>query len=115
MKNSTKTNAYCAAVLYALIIGLSFLFTKMALTVADPLNILAHRFTISFFTVLIPVLFGWIKLNISVRDVLSILPLSMFYPALFFAFQAFGLVYVSSSEAGIIQATIPVFTMILEL
>ncbi|WP_124065027.1 DMT family transporter [Clostridium sp. E02] len=113
MKNKTTTNAYFAAVLYAFIIGLSFLFTKMALTVDDPLNILAHRFTISFFTLLIPVLFGWINLKITARDVLSILPLSLFYPALFFAFQAFGLVYVSSSEAGIIQATIPIFTMIL--
>ncbi|MFA9378729.1 MAG: hypothetical protein ACERKZ_18595 [Lachnotalea sp.] len=44
-------------------IGLSFLFTKIALTVDDPLNILAHRFTISFFALLIPVLFGWIKLK----------------------------------------------------
>jgi drug/metabolite transporter (DMT)-like permease len=83
--------------------------------VADPLNILAHRFTISFLTVLIPVLFGWIKLKITARDVLSILPLALFYPVLFFAFQVFGLVYVSSSEAGIIQAIIPVFTMILAI
>lgn len=113
MKNNNKTNAYFAAVLYAFIIGFSFLFTKMALTVDDPLNILAHRFTISFFTLLIPVLFGWIKLKITARDVLSIIPLSLFYPTLFFAFQVFGLVYVSSSEAGIIQATVPVFTMIL--
>ncbi|WP_097015845.1 DMT family transporter [Anaerocolumna aminovalerica] len=113
MKNSNSTKAYLAAILYALIIGLSFLFTKIALTVTNPMNILAHRFTISFIAASIPVLLGWIKLNIRGKDILSILPLALFYPALFFAFQAFGLVYISSSEAGIIQATVPVFTMIL--
>lgn len=113
MKNSNNTKAYLAAILYALIIGLSFLFTKIALTVTNPMNILAHRFTISFIAASIPVLFGWIKLNIKGKDMLSILPLALFYPTLFFAFQAFGLVYISSSEAGIVQATVPVFTMIL--
>jgi len=38
--------------------------------------------------------------------------LAILYPTLFFAFQVFGLVNVSSSEAGIIQATIPIFTLI---
>lgn len=112
MKNN-NTKAYFAAILNALIIGLSFLFTKLALTVTNPLNILAHRFTMSFIAVSVPVLIGWIKLNISRKDILSILPLALFYPALFFSFQAFGLVYISSSEAGIIQAVVPVFTMIL--
>lgn len=115
MENNKQTKAYFAAVLFAFIIGLSFLFTKMALTVADPMNILAHRFTVSFFTILIPVLFGKIKISITIKDVLSILPLSLFYPTLFFTFQVFGLTYVSSSEAGIIQATAPVFTMILAI
>lgn len=113
MKNVNKKNAYFAASLYALIIGFSFLFVKLALTVTDPLNILAHRFTISFLVASIPIVFGWIKLDITFKDILPILPISLFYPTLFFAFQAFGLVYISSSEAGIIQATIPIFTMIL--
>lgn len=113
MKNVNKKNAYFAASLYALIIGFSFLFVKLALTVTDPLNILAHRFTISFLAASIPIVFGWIKLDITFKDMLPILPISLFYPTLFFAFQAFGLVYISSSEAGIIQAIIPIFTMIL--
>ncbi|MCS4517198.1 hypothetical protein JTS93_18350 [Clostridium botulinum] len=33
---------------------------------------------------------------------------------MFFGFQIFGLVYIASSEAGIIQATIPIFTMIFQ-
>jgi drug/metabolite transporter (DMT)-like permease len=39
--------------------------------------------------------------------------LAIFYPILFFGFQVFGLVYTSSSEAGVIQATVPIFTLVL--
>jgi drug/metabolite transporter (DMT)-like permease len=113
MDNKSKTRAYFPAIIYSLIIGLSFLFVKIALSVTDPLNILAHRFSIAFLTLLLTALLGWGKLNISTKNILHILPISLFYPVFFFAFQIFGLVYISSSEAGIIQATIPIFTMIL--
>jgi drug/metabolite transporter (DMT)-like permease len=105
--------AYISAIVNALIVGLSFIFMKNALIYTDPLNILAHRFTISFITISIPILLRWVKVNISLKDMKKILPLSIFYPALFFAFQSFGLSYISSSEAGIIHATIPIITLIL--
>lgn len=105
--------AYLAAVLYAFIIGFSFFFVKLALTAAGPLDILAHRFTIAFCAALVPLLCGWVKIAIRPKDVLFMLPLALFYPVMFFAFQAFGLVYTSSSEAGIIQASIPILTMML--
>ncbi|PFM61521.1 EamA family transporter [Bacillus cereus] len=111
MKNTTK--AYISALLYSFIIGFSFMFVKLALTITNPLDTLAHRFTVAFIAASIPVIFGFVKLNISFKNILALLPLAIFYPALFFAFQAFGLVYTSSSEAGIIQAAIPIFTMIL--
>lgn len=105
--------AYIAALLYAFIIGFSFMFVKIALTVASPMDTLAHRFTIAFFIATIPILFKQIQIKITMKDILAILPLALLYPTLFFMFQAFGLVYTSSSEAGIIQATIPIFTLIL--
>ena len=108
-----KKDAYLAAFINALIIGFSFLFVKLALTVTDPLNILAHRFTVAFVAASIPVIFGWTRLHITFKDILPILPLSLFYPVMFFTFQTFGLQYISSSEAGIITAVIPIFTMIL--
>lgn len=106
-------SAYVAALLYAFIIGFSFLFVKLALAAAGPLDLLAHRFTAAFCAALIPLLCGWVKIGIRAKDVLLILPLALFYPVMFFGFQAFGLVYTSSSEAGIIQASIPILTMLL--
>lgn len=113
--NTTHTPGYTyiAAVLYAAIIGLSFLFVKMTVTVAHPIDVLAHRFALSLIVVSIPVIFGWIKIRLSLRDLWRIIPLGLLSPVLFFAFQAFGLVSSNSSEAGIIQAMAPVFTLVL--
>jgi len=104
--------AYLAALLYTCIIGFSFLFVKLSLTVASPLDTLAHRFTISLLVAILLILLKKIRLNITFKDIVVILPIAVLYPALFFSFQVFGLVYTSSSEAGIIQATIPIFTLV---
>ncbi|WP_064201021.1 DMT family transporter [Brevibacillus brevis] len=111
MKDQQK--AILAALLNAGITGLSFLFLKMALAVTNPVDTLAHRFTVAFIVASIPIVFGWIKLSIKPKDMLTIIPLAMLYPILFFTLQAFGLVYTTSSEAGIIQATVPIFTMVM--
>ncbi|MCC3372062.1 DMT family transporter [Cohnella sp. REN36] len=112
IQNHSK-KAYFAAVGNACIVGLSFLFVKTALAEADPIDTLSHRFTVSLAALLVAVWIGWMKVKVKAKDVLSILPLAVFYPALFFAFQAFGMVNATSSEAGIIQATVPIFTMAL--
>ncbi|MBU8714575.1 MULTISPECIES: DMT family transporter [Brevibacillus] len=111
MKDQHK--AIGAALLNAMIVGLSFIFVKMALTSATPMDAMAHRFTIAFVAATIPVLFGWVRLSIKPRDILVILPLALLYPALFFGLQTFGLVYTTASEAGIIVATVPIFTMVM--
>lgn len=113
MDRKHRIIAYFIALLYALIVGFSFLFVKLALTVSSPIDTLAHRFTASFIAICIPVLLGWIKLNFKLENIIRILPLALFYPAMFFSFQVFGLVYTSSSEAGIILATTPIFTIFL--
>ncbi|MGY5483592.1 DMT family transporter [Paenibacillus sp. ALE2] len=105
--------AYLAALSYAAILGFSFLFVKLTVTEASPLDVIAHRFALSLIALTIPVLFGWIKINIKWRDMLCILPLAMLSPLLFFPLQAFGLMSTSSSEGGIIQATVPIFTLLL--
>ncbi|WP_370621985.1 DMT family transporter [Bacillus sp. JCM 19034] len=105
--------AYIAATLFAIIIGLSFLFVKVALQYASPLDALAHRFTIAFLAIVVVLSFKKKSMKLSSKDVSSISLLATFYPVLFFGFQVFGLVYTSSSGAGIIQATVPIFTLVL--
>lgn len=113
MQTTYKKWAYIAATTYAVIIGLSFLFVKLTVNTAHPIDVLSHRFTLSLLAVTIPIAAGWIKVRLTLRDVLRILPLGLLSPTLFFAFQAFGLLTSTSTEAGIIQAMAPVFTLIL--
>ncbi len=110
---SKKTKAYFAATMYALIIGFSFMFVKLSLVEASPLDTLAHRFSIAFVISTAIIMFKKIQLNVTMKDAWRILPLALVYPSLFFTFQTFGLAYASSSEAGIILATVPIFTLIL--
>ncbi|MCQ6563262.1 DMT family transporter [Paenibacillus mendelii] len=105
--------AYAAAFLYAVIIGFSLIFVKFALISAHPIDLLAHRFTLSFAAAAAVVLLRRSKLRLSGKDMLAMLPLAVFFPTLYFALQTFGLLYIPSSEAGIIQATIPLMTMLL--
>lgn len=104
---------YSAAVLYSFIIGLSFLFVKIALSVSNPFDLLAYRFTFAFIAMIVFLISRRIKLNYTFDNLKRILPVAILYPLLFFTFQTFGLQVASSSEAGIILATAPVFTLIL--
>jgi len=108
-----KRTAYLAAIVYAFIIGLSFMFVKLTLAVATPLDTLAHRFTVAFFVATIFIIFTKKKVKIGWHDVAQIAPLATLYPILFFGFQIFGLARTTSSEAGIIQSTVPIFTLLL--
>ena len=111
-----KTKAYLAALSFSAIIGFSFLFTKIALGYASPLTNLAHRYTIAALVMVVLHQTKLIKVSLSRKDILSILsilPMSLFYPLFFFIFQSFALKYISSSEAGILQALVPIFTLLL--
>lgn len=111
MNNQTK--GYMAATSYAFIIGFSFLFVKYTLQRATPIDILAHRFTVSFVAATLVAIFFKIKITMDLKSLLKLLPLALFYPTLFFGFQVYGLARTTATESGIIQATIPIFTLLL--
>ncbi|MFS0647020.1 DMT family transporter [Siminovitchia sp. 179-K 8D1 HS] len=112
-----------SAVLNAVIIGFSFLFTKIALDYAQPLDTLMYRFAVSFAAISIPSLFGkWkkfqrdplnSKLDFTGKPLYKTLFLAALYPISFFSFQTFGLERATSAEGGILFAFIPVMTLIL--
>lgn len=113
MKDNNQKLAYLAAMGQTIITGLSFMFLKIGLNVSNPWDLLAYRFTASFLPILILVLLKWVKLDLNREKIIKVLPLAIFYPLLFFAFQTFGLQYMPSSEAAILFAMMPIFTLIL--
>lgn len=54
-----------------------------------------------------------IKISLTKKDYFKLFPLALFFPLLFFGFQHYSLLYISVSEGGIIQATVPFFTLLL--
>ncbi len=110
MKNTTK--AYIAVAFQSLIVGFSFLFVKIALKSADAVSLLAHRFTFAALGIFIYSLLSPNKIKVGIADWLKIAPYSIAYPIGFFSLQTLGLQIISSSEAGIVHATVPVWTLI---
>jgi len=104
---------YLAILCYTCIIGFAFLFIKLSLESAHPIDALAHRFTLALTAIAAVFLISRRRMRLNGKALLSMLPLVMFYPFLFFTLQTYGLVYTTSGEAGIINATVPIFTMLL--
>ena len=75
--------AYILAILHASIVGLSFLFTKMAIEESNPLDTLAFRFSISFAVILVLVALKIIKVRYTMESIKKLLPLSLMFPTLF--------------------------------
>lgn len=107
------TKSYIAALLMAIIVGFSYLATKLGLRDGNPLEILAHRFTFALIGLIILFIFGFFRFKLEKGEFFKILPLSILNPILFFGLQILGVARVATSEAGIIQATTPILTMIL--
>lgn len=109
-----ETMAYLGLALMTLIIGLSFIFVKIGLRYAHPVDFLAHRFTVAALGLFVFFfLSGKKRPRFSRRDFFSLLLLSLFYPLLLFSMQTIGLQFTSASEAGILSAVAPIFTVIL--
>lgn len=107
-----KIKGYIAAILSTIIVGFSFIFVKIALITGNPLDILAHRFTFAFITILPVAIFKKEISYFTKRNLFKILPIVFLYPVIFFSLQIYGLYFIPSAEAGIIQSTSPIFIMI---
>ncbi|WP_284646230.1 DMT family transporter [Paenibacillus silviterrae] len=105
--------AYLCTIMNAIIMGFSFLFTKIALDFAEPMDTLTFRFAASFAVMSIPVLLGRVRLNYRGKKLRKVLLLTTLYPLGFFTLQSYGLKHATSSEGGILFAFSPVLTVLL--
>lgn len=109
----TDLKAYLGATLSAVIVGFSFMFVKEALVYGNPIDILAHRFTIALVALMCYMFISKTTLTFKRVDLPKLLPVAIFYPVLYFALQTFGLLYLPSSQAGVIQAMVPIITLVI--
>jgi len=104
---------YLAGIGSAVIFGFSFLFTKEALQVTRPIYFLAYRFTIAFIFISLLAIVRLIRIRLSKILFKELLPLIFVQPLLYFTMEAMGVQRTTSSVAGLMISTIPVFVLIL--
>ena len=112
MHQKTDIKPYLAGVVFAFMVGFSFLGIKVCINYANPLDILAHRYNFAFLAILVFVAlrFGKIKLKGKPKKKLII---TCGAYVMFMVFQTIGLVYSASIEAAIMFAIIPVLVQIM--
>ncbi len=110
---SKQIKGSIAALVVNIIFGFSFLFSKVALSYAHPLIILAVRFTVAFAVLNLLWLFGIVKLKFKGKPKKRILLMSLAQPLLYFILELYGIENTSSAMSGVIISLVPVVVIIL--
>lgn len=103
--------ALAGATISHIIYGFSFMFSKIALGVADTFIVLSLRFILAFLLLNILWATGVIKLNFRGKKIGGLLLMGMFQPFLYFIFEMYGIAYTSSAISGVVIALVPVAAM----
>ena len=110
---SGEKKGMIAAIVAYTIFGLSYLFSKMAMNIAEPMILLCVRFTVTFIVLNLLVLTGLLKLNLKGKKLVGPILLGILQPVLYFVLENYGLNYTTTSFTGMISSLSPVFTTIL--
>ena len=107
--------ALAAAILGNGIFGFSFMFSRMALSVAHPFVLLMYRFAIAFALISLVALWafrthrqGWLRFHLSKKDILALLPLGVCQPVVYFLCESYGISLTNATFSGVIIALIPI-------
>lgn len=89
------------------IFGFSFLFSKLAMNVAEPFVLLAIRFAVAFFLLNVIRFTGLVPCDFKGKNIRPVILLGILQPVLYFICESYGIKFSSSSFAGIIISLIP--------
>lgn len=113
MKIGRKTVGRFSALTANIIFGFSFIFSKKALEVTEPLIILSVRFTVAFVVMTLIMLLRRQRPSFRGKPVLRLFAMAAAQPLLYFIFELYGLNFVSSALSGVIIALVPIAVMLL--
>ena len=105
----TQKGMLAAAGAYT-IFGFSYLFSKMALDITEPMILLCARFTVTFIILNLLVLTRVMKLDLREKNLWGPILLGILQPVLYFILENYGLKYTTTSFTGMISAISPIFT-----
>lgn len=90
------------------IFGFSFLFSKLALNVAEPLVLLSVRFLTAFLVMTLLRATGLMPCSLKGKKLLPLITLGLLQPVFYFICESYGIKLTSSSFSGIIIALCPI-------
>ena len=108
-----KFAPYLAGIAMSLIFGLSFMFSKSALSSLQAFELLFLRFFTAAFSMTLLVIFKVKKVTYKDKNIKGLLVLAVWQPVLYFILETYGLKYSASSEVGILMALVPVIVTIM--
>ena len=113
IERQPKVLPYVTVVISSVIFGLSFLFTKRALKVSTPIELVAFRFFTAFLVMTVLIKIKLIKVNFKNKPIKWLSILAFFEPVMYFIFETYGVKNTSSSISGLMIALIPIAVTIL--
>lgn len=109
-----KTLAYLAIIGKALIYGLSILWLGRVLERMGVFDVLALRFCISAFVVILLQRVGILKIRFKGKNMWPLLLAALFEPAGYFVFETLGIEKTTTLMAGIVLSLMPIFAVLAE-
>lgn len=103
---------FFSAIACEVIFGLSYMFTKNAISSASSLAILGWRFVLAFLVLSLFRLIGVIKVDLKGKNLSPIIMISIFHPVLYFIGETVGIKCTTASESGTFIASIPIVSLI---
>ena len=113
MKDKKYLYASAAALATNVIFGFSFLFSKVALSFAHPLVIIAVRFTVAFTLLTLLWGIGVFKMSFKNKPKGRLLAMALAQPVLYYICELYGIKLTSSALSGVIISLVPVVVIIL--
>lgn len=108
-----RSFSFAAGIGYATIFGFSFLVTKDALDVLDPMELIFARFALAALLMLGLVALGIMKVDYRGKKPGFLILTCLFQPILYFIFETYGVKESATSTAGIILGALPALVAIL--
>ncbi len=111
-KNTYRLKSHLAGMVFAILVGFSFMSLKICVPIATPLQILSFRYTFAFLAAVIFLFLRINKVSYWNKPIMKVGLVVVCYVG-FMVFQTLGMVFASSVEGAILFAIVPIFTKII--
>jgi drug/metabolite transporter (DMT)-like permease len=111
-KTTNRLKAHVAGVVFAVLVGFSFMSLKICIPIATPLQILSFRYNFAFIAAILLLATGINRVSFRNKP-LGKVGLVVFCYVGFMVFQTLGMVFTSSVEGAILFAMVPIFAKII--